>query len=384
MGIGARIAALAAGALLLVALLPAAAPAAVRLGPDISKPLPSGGFHLGAIGCQAEPFSPCYYLNLRSTNPDALAAAPADGVIVRWRFRAGCCTDPQTVTRTMKLATFSQGVNDGFGGYGYVVLDQTGAGFDLPPGNQVLADVPVQLPARLPIKAGQRVGIIADHPIGFSVHDETPGVTAASITHNSIYQGQAYGYTFGAAVQISADVEPDADRDGYGDETQDCQPADPTRQEAASCAPPPAPGPPAPLIVNVPCGSQCPSTGPGGGVVFPRPLGGQVPPSTDGIHFYIPLACPKAATQPCGGFLVIEPAGGKKASASAKRTTLGRVKYSVKPGTTAKVRFTLSRAGRALLARRRTLRVTVRVQPQGAAETTLTRTLKVKKRARGR
>ncbi len=376
---GVRIAALAAGALLFVALLPAAAPAAVRLGPDISKPLPSGGFHLGAIGCQKEPFSPCYYLNLRSTNPDALAAAPADGVIVRWRFRAGCCTDPQTLTRTMKLATFDLGANDGLGGYGYVVLDQTGAGFDLPPGNQVLADAPVELPARLPIKAGQRVGIIADDPIAFTVNDETPGVTSTSIAHTSLYLGQAYGIVFGAAVQISADVEPDADRDGYGDETQDCQPADPTLHESASCAPPPAPGPPPPLIVAVPCASPCPSGGPSAGAVFPRPVGGGVPPSTDGIHFYIPLSCPPAATQPCGGFLVIEPAGGKKASASAKRAVLGRVRYSVKPGTTVKVRFALNRAGRALLARRGTLRVTVRIQPQGAAQATLTRTLKVKR-----
>ena len=378
-----RIATVTPAALLVALLLAASASGAVRLGPDLSKPLPSGGLHLGAIGCQKDPFSPCYYLNLRSTNPDAIAAAPANGVIVRWRFRAGCCTDPQTVTRSMKLATFDLGANDGLGGYGYVVPALTGAGFDLPPGNQIVGDTPVELPARLPIKAGQRVGIIADEPIAFSVNDETAGVTSTSIAHNSIYLGQAYGIVFAAAVQISADVEPDADGDGYGDETQDCQPSDPTRFESASCAPPPTPSQPPPVIVNVPCTSPCPSNGPTSGAVFPLPVGGPVPPSSDGIHFYIPLSCPTGATQPCGGVLVIEPAGGKKALATAKRTVLGRASYSVKPGRTAKVRFTLNRTGRKLLARRRTLKVTVRIQPQGGKPTVLTRTLKLK-RARAR
>lgn len=77
--------------------------------------------------------------------------------------------------------------------------------------------------------------------------------------------------------------------------------------------------------------------------------------------------------------LVIEPAGSKKASASAKRMVLGRVAYSVKPGATAKIRFALNRAGRALLRRKGTLRVTVRVQPTGGKETTLTRALKVER-----
>ena len=32
-------------------------------------------------------------------------------------------------------------------------------------------------------------------------------------------------------IDISATVEPDADNDGFGDETQDCNPADPTKAE---------------------------------------------------------------------------------------------------------------------------------------------------------
>lgn len=235
------------------------------------------------------------------------------------------------------------------------------------------------MPARLAIKAGQRVGVVADEPIAFSVNDETAGVTSTSIAHNSVYLGQAYGIVFAAALQISADVEPDADRDGYGDETQDCQPADPALHEASSCQPPPTPVPITQPAGAVWCPSPCASGGPSPATVFSLPVGGAVPPSTDGIHFYIPLSCPKAATQPCGGFLVIEPAGSKKASASAKRTVLGRVAYSVKPGATAKIRFALNRAGRALLRRKGTLRVTVRVQPTGGKETTLTRALKVKR-----
>src|SRR4051794_37079670 len=96
--------------LALTLLLPAGASAAVRLGPDVSIPQPSGGFHLGAIGCQSAPqYNPCTFLNVASTNPDVVVASPVKGVITSWSFRAGCCTNPQTVAHHITLGTFRPG-----------------------------------------------------------------------------------------------------------------------------------------------------------------------------------------------------------------------------------------------------------------------------------
>ncbi len=371
MGVGRRIAPFVLVATTMLC-LSSSAPGSVRLGPDITQPLPSGGFHFAAVGCQAGQYSPCSYINLRSTSPDVLVAAPADGVITHWRVRAGCCTDPQTVTRVLKLATFKLGTHDGLYGYGYANPSLVGPSFELPAGNQILADTPLDLPARVPIAAGERVGIIADNPIGFSVYDTIPSVSMTVISNGSIYLGEGYGVVYGAALAISADVEPDADHDGYGDETQDCQPTDPALH-GTDCAPPVAPPPPAPLPVGGSgCGSSC-GTGPSKAVSPPQ-VYGPVPATTDGIHFYIPLQCPATATQPCGGYLVIVPAGATKA-AHAAATVFGRANYSIAPGRTAKLKLTLNRAARKRLAKTRRLKVLVQVHPAGGKPTTVARTL---------
>jgi hypothetical protein len=357
------------------ALLPAAASGSVRLGPDVTQPLPSGGFHFAALGCQAGQYSPCAFINLRSTNPDALVAAPTDGVVTSWSLRGGCCTDPQTVTRVLKIGTFKLGKHDGFSGYGYAVPDLVGPSFELPPGNQFTADVPLTLPARMPISAGERVGIIAENPISLSVYDTIPSVTSVSIANGQLYDGEGYGLVYAAAMAISAVVEPDADHDGYGDETQDCQPADPALH-GTDCTPVVVLPPPPPLPVGgVPCSPGGCGTGPSTYVSPPQVIPGpSVPASSDGIHFYIPLACPAGAAQPCGGFLVIVPSGATKAAHSAA-TTYARTSYSIAPGASAKVKLTLSRAARKLLKQRRRLKVTIQIQPTGGTPTTVARTL---------
>jgi hypothetical protein len=62
----------------------APATAAVRLGPDLT-PVQNGA----AYGC-APGHATCTWVNLHGTNPQALTASPVDGVITKWRFRAGC------------------------------------------------------------------------------------------------------------------------------------------------------------------------------------------------------------------------------------------------------------------------------------------------------
>ncbi len=182
----------------------------------------------------------------------------------------------------------------------------------------------------MPIKAGERFGILADYPIEFVVYENFPGVTSTQFASGLVFEGQDYGGAFGFTLALSANVEPDTDRDGYGDETQDCQPTDPL-QHGTECVPPPAPIPlPTPVLVGIPCGSNC-SSGPTSGVVFSPVLGTAVP-SGDATHVYVSLKCPPTAVKACGGFLVIMPGGATKA------TAIKRTRYSVAPGKTQKVR----------------------------------------------
>jgi len=367
-----------------VLLIPGAAGAAVRLGPDITKPLPSGGFHLGATGCQQTPsLNPCAFLNLRSTNPDVVVAAPFDGVITSWSFRAGCCTDPQTVAHHLTLGTFRLGAQDGAYGYAYADPDLVGPTFELPAGNQVVADAPTTLPARVPIATGERVGVSADWPIAFSLDDTVPGVT-----YTSLANGYNYGYAnTGAVLEISAQVEPDADRDGYGDETQDCAPADAATHDVG-CAPVVAvPAPPLPLPVYIPCpaggGCSAPAgsgSGGGGATTTPPapPAIGPIPPSSDPNSVYLALTCPPNATQHCGGYLILVPGGAHKAAAAAAAAA-ARTRYTITPGKTKKVAIPLTAALRRTLRRTGRVTVTLRLQPDGGAPgKAFTRTVKVK------
>lgn len=371
----------AAAMLIMMMAVPAGAGAAVRLGPDVTQPLPSGGFHLGATGCtQAPEYNPCSFVNLRSTNPDALVAAPAAGVITSWTFRAGCCTDPQTVSHRLTLATFRLGAQDGLSGYGYAVEVLEGPSFELPPGNVLTADAPTTLPARLPIAAGERIGAKADYPMGMSVNDTVPAIQYASLTHGTVYNGEQYGTVTNAALQLSALVEPDADHDGYGDETQDCKPADPAAHDG--CAPPP----PTPIVnppsVGIICSPGCPpgvGGGGGGGASSMSPpvppRAGPIAPPSNPNSVYISLTCPPGLTQPCGGYLIIVPEGGKKAAAA-------RTRYVIASGATRRVKVPLTAKLRKQLRRTGRVKVTLRVQPDGGPATTLTRTIKVKRKRR--
>ena len=269
----------------------------------------------------------------------------------------------------MTLKTFRRGVNDGLGGYSYVVAVKTGPSFVIPPGNQLVSDPFVELPARLPIAAGERVGIVADNPIEIAVYNPSANVISTDIAATSIHLGELYGVTqFNQALAISVDVEPDADGDGFGDESQDCAPNDPASQ--GTCPVTPAPPGLAPVYKPGPCEGFC---GGGGVPGFSGPIA--VAPSNNGV-IYIPLKCPPNAAQPCGGFLDVTKQEAKKASTSAKRKTLAHVRYSIKPGKTKKLRVKLSKAGRKLLRQKGKLKVVLTIRPDEGDPVSVRRTLK--------
>jgi hypothetical protein len=261
------------------------------------------------------------------------------GIITRWRFRAGCCTAAQTGPRTMTLKTFRPGAQGSlYPQYAWIVPLLTGPSFVIPAGNEVASDPYVELPARLPIAPGERVGIVADHPIDFAVYHPSAGVTSTVAVNGVVSGGEAYGNPmFNTAMAISVDVEPDADGDGFGDESQDCAPADPATQGTCPTNPPIYL---APVYKEGPCEGIC-------GRRRPR----------------VQRPDRRGAEQHRRG---VRPA----------RKTLAHVRYSIQPGKTKTLRVKLSKAGRRLLKQKGKLKVVLTVRPDDGDAKSVRRTLK--------
>jgi len=350
-------------AAVLVLALPIGAEASTRLGPDLSVP-PVGS--LGGV----ESSSPSSYVNVSSTNPDVVAASPIDGVVTKWRFRAYCCNPAQSVSRTLTLKTFRYlGASGGF-----VELEPvaTGPSLTLPPGNTLSADAPTEMPARLPIAAGERVGIVADYPTMFSTY------TSPNVISTVLANGFKKGFAYNGSIAVNAEVEPDADRDGYGDETQDCQPSDPNQHEAcAPTFPPPPPPIPPSFIPDPRCQKECDT---GTKMVSlgrpPQPI--STPRGDGGI--VVPLSCPRNSTANCTGILYMTLAGGKSARISAAApSALVKKPYSLKPGAKKDLRLVFSKKLKAFLAEKRTRKVIITVKPDGGPTLTKTMTLRFPK-----
>lgn len=172
----------------------------------------------------------CGMLQTQTAPGSAPYVVPAGGgVITSWSFRD---TSKATAAR---LRLFAPGAGPGE----YTLIAQT------PYRNFALGEAgPTQ--TQIPVAAGVHLGI---------------AVTAADQAYYTYNDGDTVGGNFDVAapigasalvgnfgqrhVNIAAILEPDADHDGYGDETQDGCPSDPTVQ--TKCPPAPA-------------GSQQPST----------------------------------------------------------------------------------------------------------------------------
>lgn len=158
---------------------------------------------------------------LNSVAPTAVAAAgavaPSDGVVVRWRIRA---FSPGAGNITAALRIVRGNIGHG-----------TSATEAIPtaPGTYTF-------PTRLPIKAGDRIGVDA-------ISGDLYAFAAAAAGDSHSYwspllpdggAGRTPNGTNnpGLRPMLNADLEPDADGDGFGDETQDQCPTDASVQGA--------------------------------------------------------------------------------------------------------------------------------------------------------
>jgi hypothetical protein len=156
---------------------------------------------------------------IQSGSPGGQYAAPFAGVITSWSFQ-GAGSPPQ-----VRLKVARPGGGNVFTIVGDSSLHTPSQGLNTYP------DV------RISVQPGDVIGLYrttagdgcVGSGAGYQTHvlfsDPPPGTTA---TFN--------GPSPNNPMNLSAILEPDADNDGFGDETQDCAPDDPSR--AGDCAPP--------------------------------------------------------------------------------------------------------------------------------------------------
>lgn len=191
-----------AGTLAAALVLPASASGAVTIGSDLA-PEPLAG-----LGCPGA--DPCTVTN--TVIPGAQILSPVDGVVVRWRVRAD----------NSEMGAMPLGVR-------LKVVRPLGGPFT---GVSTSATTPIQVagattytsPTQQPIKAGEQIALDVDRG-NFLVATAQTGMVYARFGASLGDGATATPSLFSAGtvpeVMVNADIEPDADCDGLGDETQD-------------------------------------------------------------------------------------------------------------------------------------------------------------------
>jgi hypothetical protein len=134
-------------------------------------------------------------------------AAPTSGVLTAWTVRV-VAEATSSFPETLQVVRLNTGAKT----------------------SQVIGESPVSVtggsnvtPARISIQAGDRLAIFGPKPIG-TLYCETAETGIYGGYTGSIGLGSSTPYsesTGKVRVPVSAVIEPDADNDGYGDETQD-------------------------------------------------------------------------------------------------------------------------------------------------------------------
>lgn len=223
----------------LVAALAVAAPAraAVTIGPD---PLPERSSVIGSANAR---------IFATGDLPGVGVTSPIDGVVVLWRVRRGSgpgALPEDTITLRILRGTATENEFTAVG---------TSESHEVPSG---AADPePIhEYPTRLPIAAGDRIGL-GTMSNAFPAREEAG---ASYLTRkNALADGESGLFEVGAFenryVLINADIEPDCDGDGFGDETQDPQiPQTDACGFLAEMPPVPVPAPESPPDTTAPVG----------------------------------------------------------------------------------------------------------------------------------
>jgi RTX calcium-binding nonapeptide repeat (4 copies) len=157
--------------------------------------------------------------------PARTTASPITGVVVRWRVGDGVGLLTFRVARPAGDAY--PGVDTHIG-----VARSEPVMITTPPSDEV-GEPPVvsTFPTRVPIRAGDRIGVDLTSASEIGFRDRVGAEAAIFIPPLGDGERRDEQDSFpNTEGLLNADVEPDADRDGFGDETQDQCPTDPTTQ----------------------------------------------------------------------------------------------------------------------------------------------------------
>jgi hypothetical protein len=175
----------------LLLMLPSASGAAVTIGADVNA----------ASGQPESCGEPCTFF--QTVDPGRQFTAPTSGVVVRWRVRDSIGTLKLRVLRPAGAGTY------------------TGAGTSAP--GALPSGVVTTFDTRLPINAGDFIGVdLVDANSALGTRPLGGGQEAGFIPPLADGQTRSPEGTNNDVENLyNADIEPDADRDGFGDETQD-------------------------------------------------------------------------------------------------------------------------------------------------------------------
>jgi hypothetical protein len=197
--------------------LAGSADAATQIGKVVVDPTPGAG----CMFCATAQLT---------VNPSATYAMPTDGVLTSWRFRANGQAGTAHLRVYRPAATPGQ----------FELVAKT-------PDHPFALDEEATVPARVPVKADDRIGVGVAGPAGVVLTSDYNDHTGAFDFFAPVGSVAGTSPTGGHRVNIAATLEPDADKDGFGDESQDGCPSDPATR-ATCAAPPPAVDTSAPIL----------------------------------------------------------------------------------------------------------------------------------------
>ena len=176
-----------------VALAPATASADTTLGPN---PVPAPNQTIGFGSC-------CVATYVVTASPGATLAAPTAGVITRWRVHETTAQPGVMKPRVLRSA----------GGTSYTGV-ATGAEVAVGTSNTLKT-----YPTRLLIGAGDLFGVDANTGPAAAVAGAVVRLDTPALANGAT--GALTNAWNDRALAVNADMEPDVDADGFGDETQD-------------------------------------------------------------------------------------------------------------------------------------------------------------------
>lgn len=189
-----RIASLTAAAAVIAALAPATSGAATQVGADLNQ---GGSLPPNCGNC-----------TLVHPNPAFGMVSPVDGVITKWRVRID---GPFDSTATLRVVEVVDSFNEIVKGV------RTG-------NPQVLSQPDNTFTAQLPINAGQSIAVDTTGNPGIIKSVQALGAVERFLGGLADGETKANGGNIvdsNGQLALSATVEPDADGDGFGDESQD-------------------------------------------------------------------------------------------------------------------------------------------------------------------